>query len=90
MAHISEYNAFDYACPLKLYHTSHHPQLTLVEELQDQADSQQPNLHAVKQMQTKYLCCLNCYLSCKSFDEELFAHEAEEELQAWAITEETK
>ena len=39
--------------------------LTLMEELLNQVDSKQADLHAVKQLQTKFLYCLNCYLTCK-------------------------
>ena len=38
--------------------------LTLVEELLNQVDSKQADLRAVKQLQTKFLYCLNCYLTC--------------------------
>ena len=39
--------------------------ITLVEELLNQVDSKQADLRAVKQLQTKSLYCLNCYLTRK-------------------------
>ena len=39
--------------------------LTLVEELLNEVDNKQADLHAVKQLQTKLLYCLNCCLTCK-------------------------
>ena len=48
--------------PLKLDHTLN---LTLMEGLLNQVDSKQADLLAVKQLQTKFLYCLNCCLTCK-------------------------
>ena len=39
--------------------------LTLVQELLNQVDSTQADLRTVKQLQTKFLYCLNCYLTCE-------------------------
>ena len=36
-----------------------------VEESHDQVAGQQANLLAGNHLQTKCLCCLNCYLTCK-------------------------
>ena len=63
--------------------------LTLVEELLNQVDSKQ-----AKQLQTKFLYCLNCYLTCiliESSLEKLLLiklKEGELKLHAWAVAEE--
>ena len=66
--------------------------LTLVNELLNQVDSKQADIRAVKQLQTKFLYCRNCYLTCKeSLLEKLLLMKLKKvsfKLHAWAVAEE--
>ena len=65
-----------------------------MEELLNQVDSKQADLRAVKQLQAKFLYCLNCYLTCReSLLEKLLLMKLKKvsfKLHAWALAEEAE